>query len=76
MIGGCERGEWTIDLTKSKAEIVPGGGHADCVISLAADTLVDLAAGRRSVVDAFQNGMIGIAGNESLATSFGKLLLG
>ncbi|WP_156303065.1 SCP2 sterol-binding domain-containing protein, partial [Methylogaea oryzae] len=61
---------------QAKPVIEPGGRAADCVISLAADTLIELAAGQRSVVDAFENGAIGIAGNVSLATSFGKLLLG
>lgn len=76
VISGCEHGEWTIDLTGSKGVIEPGDRTADCVINLAAETLVDLAAGKRSVVEAFQDGAIGIVGNQSLATSFGKLLLG
>lgn len=75
VISGCEQKEWTIDLTKPKGVIRPGGQAADCVITLAADTLVDLAAGKRSLVEAFENGAIGITGNASLATSFGKLLL-
>jgi hypothetical protein len=75
VISGCEQREWTIDLTKPKGVIEPGGQAADCIITLAADTLVDLAAGKRSLVEAFENGAIGIAGNASLATSFGKLLL-
>ncbi|WP_026611510.1 MULTISPECIES: sulfotransferase [Methylocaldum] len=75
VISGFEQQEWTIDLTKPKGVIEPGGRATDCVISLAADTLIDLAAGKRSVVEAFENGAIGIAGNVSLATSFGKLLL-
>lgn len=75
VITGCEQPEWTIDLTKPEGVLVPGGGATDCVITLTADTLIGLATGKRFVVDAFQSGSISIAGNEGLATSFGKLLL-
>lgn len=75
IVSGEGGGVWLVDLTKEIKKIHTGGGKADCVINLSSNSLCELASKRMGLVEAYQRGTIGIAGNISLATSVGKLLL-
>jgi len=75
VINGRKNGTWFIDPTASVGVVHSDDGIADCSIFLSEETLMAMASGRRSVVQAFENGEVSVSGNVSLATSFGKLLL-
>lgn len=76
IVAGVPNGVWIIDLSGQEGVIKPGDSRADFSLSLSAALLIDIMNGKRSSVEAINQGVIettGVEDNGAL-TNLGRLL--
>ncbi|UOA09642.1 sulfotransferase [Methylobacter sp. S3L5C] len=76
IVTGVPNGVWTIDLSGQEGVIKSGDSKADFSLSLSAALLIDIMNGKRSSVEAINQGVIEITGvnDNGALTNLGRLL--
>lgn len=76
IVTGVPNGVWIIDLSGQEGVIKPGDSRADFSLSLSAALLIDIMNGKRSSVEAINQGVIEITGvdDNGALTNLGRLL--
>jgi len=75
VVSGDGGGTWLVDLTQPGGKMSAGDGPAACTVTVSADSLLDVVAGKTNPQAAFMTGKIKISGDMKLAMRLGALLV-
>lgn len=76
VITGLKGGVWTIESHSSGLTLKEDDGDSDCTIATTYRVFCELIEGRKTAVNAYEQGEITGDGNMNLALEFGRLLFG
>ncbi|WP_374089705.1 sulfotransferase [Methylomicrobium lacus] len=74
LISGIRGGEWLIESNSDGVKIIDNDNSSDCVISVAYRVLCELISGKKSPVQAYENGEIIGGGNLIMALELGSMI--